>query len=67
MFALAALNPNIRPWNTVRPMSEASQAAKDTESGLARCKSYLLADLAPQCRLIMLTSLDPQDRFVLEV
>lgn len=39
MLALAA-EKNIRPWIKVRPLSEASQAVKDTENGLARCEYF---------------------------
>ncbi|KAL8291860.1 hypothetical protein RQP46_002118 [Phenoliferia psychrophenolica] len=44
MLALAAAK-NIRPWITVRPMSEASQAVKDTENGHARYR-YVLENKA---------------------
>ncbi|KAK4701401.1 hypothetical protein P7C70_g4830, partial [Phenoliferia sp. Uapishka_3] len=40
MFAMAA-DKGIKPWIKVRPMSEASQAAKDTENGLARYRFVL--------------------------
>ncbi|KAM0751629.1 GroES-like protein [Meredithblackwellia eburnea MCA 4105] len=40
MLALAA-EKDIRPWITVRPLSEASQVVKDTEAGLARYRYVL--------------------------
>ncbi|KAL8291237.1 hypothetical protein RQP46_002215 [Phenoliferia psychrophenolica] len=45
MFALAA-SSGVRPWIQVRPMSDASQAAKDAENGLARYRYVLETDSA---------------------
>lgn len=61
MLALAAAK-NIRPWITVRPIAEASQAVKDTENGHARCTHHISSLGAATSRSLP----PPADRYVLE-